>query len=246
MRLKDKRAVITGGGSGIGLSAAKLFVEEGAEVAIIGRNRVRLDEAARNVGMAATPIAADVSKPDEIAAALRAASRRFVKIDVLFLNAGVSEAPPIAELTEGAFDALIGTNLKGVVFAVRHALPLLSDGASIILTGSVAAQKGRPGDPLYAASKGAVRSFGRTLAMDHDLLRRRIRVNVITPGATATPMTVAATSDAEIRDAVAAMIPLHRRADPREIAEAVLFLASDAASYITGAEIAVDGGWSNA
>ncbi len=245
MRLKGKRAVITGGGSGIGLSAARLFVEQGAEVAIVGRSRARLVDAAKDLGSAAMPVVADVSKPDEMAAALRQVATRFAAIDILFLNAGVSATPPIRELTEPAFDALIGVNLKGVVFAVRHALPLLSDGASIILTGSVAAQKGRPGDPLYAASKGAVRSFGRALAMDDDILRRRIRVNVVTPGATATPMTAAATSDAEIRDAVAAMIPMRRWAEPEEIAETVAFLASDAASYITGTEITVDGGWIN-
>ncbi len=245
MRLKGKRAVITGGGSGIGLAAARLFVEEGATVAVLGRNQARLEEAARDLNGAAIPIAVDVSKPEEIAAAMSAIAARLGDIDVLFLNAGISETPPIGALTEPEFDALIGTNLKGVVFAVRYALPLLNVGASVILTGSVAAGKGRPGDPLYAASKGAVRSFGRTLAMDDEILSRRIRVNVVTPGATATPLTAAATSDAEIRDAVAAMIPMKRWAESREVAEAVVFLASDAASYITGTEIAVDGGWTN-
>jgi NAD(P)-dependent dehydrogenase (short-subunit alcohol dehydrogenase family) len=245
MRLKGKRAVITSGSSGIGLSTAKLFVDEGAEVAILGRNGARLDEAARTLGEAVVPVVTDVSRPDDVAAALRKAADCFGEIDILFLNAGVSEAPSIWALTEPEFDVLIGTNLKGVVFAVRHGLPLLSHGASIILTGSVAAQKGRPGDPLYAASKGAVRSFGRNLAMDDEVLARRIRVNVVTPGATATPMTAAATSDPEIRGAVAAMIPMRRWGEAREVAQAVLFLASDAASYITGSEITVDGGWAH-
>lgn len=246
MRLEGKTAVITGGSSGIGLAAAQLFVEAGAEVAIIGRGQARLDNAIRCLGDRARAYAADVARPDAVAATMYEIGRQFDRVDILFANAGVSETPALDKLTEADFDALVGINLKGVVFAVRHALPLLRDGASIILTGSVAAGKGRPGGPLYAASKGAVRAFGRTLAMDTDLLARRIRINVVTPGATATPLTAAATSDREICGTVAAMIPMGRWGKPREVAEAALFLASDAASYITGAEITVDGGWAHA
>jgi NAD(P)-dependent dehydrogenase (short-subunit alcohol dehydrogenase family) len=166
----------------------------------------------------------------------------FGGIDILFANAGVSDVPSFAETTEAVFDAFIAINVKGVFFTAMHALPWLRDGASIILTGSVAARKGRPGDPLYAASKGAVRSFGRTLAMSEDLLARRIRVNVLTPGATRTPLTAMATDDPEVCDYIASMVPMGRWGEAREIAQAVRFLASDASSYITGEEITVDGG----
>lgn len=163
-------------------------------------------------------------------------------LDVLVANAGVSGAPPIESTTEADYDALMDINVKGVVFSVVHALPLLRDRASIILTGSVAAGKGRPGDPLYVASKGAVCSFGRTLAMDEGILARHIRVNVLTLGATQTPLTQAATDDPVVKDYVAQMVPMGRWGDPREAAQAALFLASDASAYTTGAEITVDGG----
>lgn len=133
-------------------------------------------------------------------------------------------------------------NVKGVFFTVMHALPWLRDGVSVVLTGSVAARKGRPGDPLYATSKGAVRSFGRTLAMSEDILARRIRVNVVTPGATRTPLTAAATDDPSVRDYIASMVPMGQWGEAREIAQTVRFLASDASSYITGEAITVDGG----
>jgi NAD(P)-dependent dehydrogenase (short-subunit alcohol dehydrogenase family) len=242
MRLKGKTAVITGGSSGIGLATAELFVAEGATVAIIGRDREKLESAAQRLGAGAQGFAADVASPLALESAIRSAAQTLGGIDILFANAGVSETPPLAELTESDFDHLVGSNFKGVVFTVRYALPFLREGASVILTGSVAARKGRPGDPLYAASKGAVRSFGRSLAMDEEILARRIRVNVVTPGATATPLTRAATERPEYHDAVAAMVPMGRWGDPREIAEGVLFLASDAASYVTGAELTLDGG----
>jgi NAD(P)-dependent dehydrogenase (short-subunit alcohol dehydrogenase family) len=242
MRLKGKTAVITGGSSGIGLATAELFTAEGATVAIIGRDRLKLEDATRRLGAGAQGFVADVSALGSLEDAVRSAARTLGGIDILFANAGTSETPPLAELTESDFDLLIGSNFKGVVFTVRYALPFLREGASVILTGSVAARKGRPGDPLYAASKGAVRSFGRTLAMDEDLLAKRIRVNVITPGATATPLTKAATELPEYHDAVAAMVPMGRWGKPGEIAEGVLFLASDAASYVTGAELTLDGG----
>jgi NAD(P)-dependent dehydrogenase (short-subunit alcohol dehydrogenase family) len=246
MRLEGKCAVITGGSSGIGLATARLFIEEGAQVALLGRNQTRLDAAIEALGDHATAFVADVAAPDTVAAAMRKIGDRFPGIDILFANAGVAEMPALSELTENDFDALIGTNVKGVVFAARHALPLLCDGGSIVLTGSVAALKGRPGDPVYAASKGAVRAFGRSLAMDSDLLKRRIRVNVVTPGATATPLTEEATANSQVAAAIAAMVPMGRWGEAREVAEAVLFLASNAGSYITGAEITVDGGWANA
>ncbi|VVE41611.1 oxidoreductase, short chain dehydrogenase/reductase family [Pandoraea iniqua] len=240
--LAGKRAVITGGSSGIGLEAARLLVEQGARVLIMGRQRAKLDAALAKLGDGACGVQADVARPEEIAAAMHQVDRQFGGIDILFVNAGISEAPPVATATEAAFDAIMDINVRGVVFTVVHALPRLSVGASIVLTGSVAARKGRPGDPIYAASKGAVRSFGRTLAVDPDILARRIRVNVLTPGATATPLTAAATDDEEVRQYIADMVPMGRWGEAREVAQAVLFLASDASSYVTGAEITVDGG----
>ncbi|HEX4354459.1 MAG TPA: SDR family oxidoreductase [Polyangiales bacterium] len=238
MKLANKRAIVTGGSSGIGLETARLFLAEGAEVAILARDRARLEQAAVALGVGAVALQADVAKPSELACAIES----FGPFDVLFANAGVSETPPLLETTEADFDAFIAINLRGVFFSVVHARPRLRDGASIILTGSVAARKGRPGDPLYAASKGAVRSLGRTLGVMEEIVARRIRVNVLTPGATTTPLTAAATDDPAVRDYIAAMVPMGRWGTAREVAEAALFLASDASSYITGAEITVDGG----
>lgn len=245
MRLAGKKAVITGGSSGIGLETARLFAAEGAMVAIIGRDAVRLDQAITALGPNVFAVRADVAHPPELAAAMEQIGARLGAVDILFANAGVSDAPPVADLTEAAFDAFMAVNVKGTIFTVSSALPLLRNGASIILTGSVAARKGRPGDPLYAASKGAVRSFGRTLAMDEALLARRIRVNVLTPGATVTPLTAVATDDPKVANYIADMVPMARWGRPEEVAQAALFLASDASSYTTGAEIAVDGGLAN-
>lgn len=242
MQTTRKDAVVSGGGSGIGLEVARLLIEDGARVAIIGREQARLDAACAALGTNALAVRADVARPDELAAAMNRIAEQFDGIDVLFANAGVSEVPPFAETTEAAFDAFMDINVKGVFFTVMHALPSLRDGASVILTGSVAARKGRPGDPLYAASKGAVRSLGRTLAVSDAFLARRIRVNVVTPGATRTPLTAAATEDVDVRDYVAAMVPMGRWGEACEVAQAVRFLASDASSYITGEEITVDGG----
>jgi NAD(P)-dependent dehydrogenase (short-subunit alcohol dehydrogenase family) len=242
MNLQQKCAVVTGGSSGIGLAAARLLIEDGAKVAIIGRQQARLDEACASLGANAVAVAADVALPDVMAAAMRRIAEQFGGIDILFANAGVSETPPFAQTTEAEFDDFMDINVKGTFFTVVHALPYLRDGASVILTGSVAARKGRPGDPLYAASKGAVRSFGRTLAMSEEVLARRIRVNVLTPGATRTPLTEAATDDPEVRDYIAAMVPMGRWGEAREVAQAVRFLASDASSYMTGGELTVDGG----
>ncbi|WP_244923015.1 SDR family oxidoreductase [Paraburkholderia silvatlantica] len=233
---------MTGGSSGIGLEAARLFIEDGMRVAIIGREQARLDAACAVLGANALAVRADVARPDELAAAMKGIAEQFGGIDIVFANAGVSDVPPFADTTEAAFDAFMNINVKGVFFTVMHALPWLRDGASVILTGSVAARKGRPGDPLYAASKGAVRSLGRTLAVSEELLARRIRVNVVTPGATRTPLTAAATENLDVHDYVAAMVPMGRWGEAREIAQAVRFLASDASSYITGEEITVDGG----
>jgi NAD(P)-dependent dehydrogenase (short-subunit alcohol dehydrogenase family) len=242
MRLIGKKAVATGGSSGIGLESARLFINEGADVVIIARNQARLDAAVAELGPKANGIVGDIAQPAALAVAMKDASDRLGGIDILFANAGVSETPPFAETSETAFDAFMDTNVKGTIFSVIHAMPALRDGAAIVLTGSVAGRKGWPADPLYAASKGAIRSFGRALAVNEDVVARRIRVNVVSPGATETPLTQAATANPDVHRFVADRVPMKRWGQAREVAEAVLFLASDASSYITGSEITVDGG----
>jgi NAD(P)-dependent dehydrogenase (short-subunit alcohol dehydrogenase family) len=246
LKLKGKTAFITGGGSGIGLETARLFVGEGASVMIVGRDADKIARAAAELGGDAIGAVADVTRPDALAAAMSGAEKRLGRIDILFANAGISETPPFRETTEESYDAIMDINVKGLVFTVVKALPLLQDGASIVLTGSVAARKGWPGDPIYAASKGAVRSFGRTLAVEEEILSRKIRVNVVTPGATRTPLTRAATDDPAVSRHVSDLVPMKRWGEAREVAEVVLFLASDASSYVTGAETTVDGGLAHA
>lgn len=243
MRLAGKTAVVTGGSSGIGLASARLFIEEGAKVVILARTPARLDDAVAELGPNASGLPVDTSKTEPLAAAMKLAAERLGGgIDILFVNAASADAPPITDVTESAFDAFMDINLKGYVFSVVYALPALRDGATIVLTGSVAARRGWPGDPLYAASKGAIRSLGRALAVNDEFVARRIRVNVVTPGATITPLTEPATSNPDAFQMVADMVPMRRWGEASEVAEAVLFLASDASSYITGAEITVDGG----
>ncbi|WP_394781729.1 SDR family NAD(P)-dependent oxidoreductase [Undibacterium sp.] len=241
-KLDGKVAVISGGSSGIGLATARLFREHGATVVIAGRDQSRLDGARASLGSDVLAVRADVSQPAQVKELMQIAGAAYGSIDILFANAGISECPDILETDEAFFDQLVGINVKGVFFSFIHALPLLSEGASVIFTSSVAQQKGRPGDALYAASKAAVRSLARTLAADERVLARKIRINVVSPGAVRTPLTAAATSNPEASAWVAAQVPMGRWGEPEEIARSVLFLASDDASYMTGSEIAVDGG----
>lgn len=242
MRLEGKYALITGGTSGIGLEAARAFIREGARVAVLGRNQDRLNKALASLSPMARGFAADVASPDALGREINAAANWLGGIDVLFANAGISEAPDLSNLTTAAYDTIMDINVKGVVFTVAQALPLLRSGASILLTGSVAARKGRPGDAIYAASKGAVRSFGRTLAMQQDVLARGIRVNVLTPGAIETPLTREATRNPEVNQYISDMVPMGRWGHASEVAHAAVFLASDESSYMTGGELTVDGG----
>jgi NAD(P)-dependent dehydrogenase (short-subunit alcohol dehydrogenase family) len=244
-RLTDKVAVITGGSSGIGLATARLFQAEGARVLIVGRDPAALERARAELGGDTRAVQADVSTLAGIDAVVAEAREAFGRIDVLFANAGMSECPPLEDTDEAFFDRIMDLNVKGVFFAFTRALPLLANGASAIFTSSVAHDRGRPGDPLYAASKAAVRSLARTLAADAQVLARGIRVNVVSPGAIQTPLTahadepeLAAQVDAYITEAV----PMKRWGRPEEVARAVLFLASAESSYLTGGEIAVDGG----
>ncbi|WP_133650395.1 SDR family NAD(P)-dependent oxidoreductase [Paraburkholderia flava] len=241
-RLDGKVAVITGGSSGIGLATAQLFRRHGARVVLAGRNEGALHAAQRAVGGDTLAVRADVSRVADLRMLMETTANAFGKIDVLFANAGLSECPDVLDTDESFFDHLMAVNVKGVFYAFTQAFEHLADGASVVFTSSVAQQRGRPGDALYAASKAAVRSLARTLAADERVLARRVRINAVSPGAIRTPLTRAATDDADVRAWVEAQVPMGRWGEADEVARAVLFLASDDASYLTGGEIAVDGG----
>jgi NAD(P)-dependent dehydrogenase (short-subunit alcohol dehydrogenase family) len=236
-KLQGKVAVITGGTTGIGLATARLFVKEGAHVFIIGRRQKELDEAVKAIGSNVTGIQGDIAKLsdlDRLYEAVKANGR----LDIVFANAGVAEFSPLGEITEEHFDKLFDINVKGTLFTVQKALPLLNDGGSIILNGSVASVKGTPAFGVYGATKAALRSFVRTWTSD--LKARHIRSNVISPGPTDTPAIDGQPEDAIAR--IVSTIPMGRMGEPDEIAKAVLFLASDDASFVTGIELFIDGG----
>ena len=242
--LEGKVAVITGGSSGIGLATAKLFQQAGARVAISGRNQQALDAAAKELGNGLLAVRADASKLQDAQALFAAVAAKLGRIDVLFANAGIAKFAPVQEVTEAFYDEIFGINVKGVFFTLQQALPFLNDKASIILNTSVVNQTGMPTTSVYAASKAAVRSLARTLASE--LAARGIRVNVVSPGPIETPIFGKMGLPKEAVDAfaanVVAQIPLRRFGRPEEVAQTALFLASDAASYITGVEVNVDGG----
>lgn len=244
MKLKEKLALITGGSSGIGLATARLFLSEGASVAIVGRNQAALEKARKDLGHGVLSFQADVSKPEDIKRVMAQLAEKWGRLNLLFANAGISECPPLQETSEAFFDELMGINVKGVFFTFKEALPLFSEAASAIFTSSVAHSKGRPGDPLYSASKAAVRSLARTLAADEQVLAKKIRVNVVSPGAILTPLTRQETPEmkAAVDEYIESSVPMKRWGSPQEVAKAVLFLASEDSSYLTGGEIAVDGG----
>jgi hypothetical protein len=244
-KLEGKVAVVTGGTSGIGLATARRFAAEGAQVFITGRREAELAAAVAAIGPNATGVQADsaiMADLDRLYARVKAEAGR---IDVLFANAGGGSFLPLGSITEAQFDDTFGRNVKGVLFTVQKALPLLVDGASVILTGSTAASGGTPAFSVYAASKAAVRAFARNWILD--LKERRIRVNVLSPGPTRTPGLVGlAGPDAAQQEALlsqfAAALPIGRVGEPEEVAQAALFLASEDASFVTGAELFVDGG----
>jgi NAD(P)-dependent dehydrogenase (short-subunit alcohol dehydrogenase family) len=245
--LDGKTAVITGGTSGIGLATAARFVDEGARVFITGRRQAQLDEALGQLGERANGVRGDVGATadlDRLYAAVAEAGRG---LDIVVANAGVTAVARIGDITEDHLDTLLSTNIKGVVFTVQRALPLLNDGASIMITGSTTADRGREGLGVYAATKAAVRSFARTWA--NELKGRGIRVNVIVAGSTATPgsdnlagQTSPDESITQFRADRIAGIPLGRFGEPDEIANVALFLASDLASFTTGSTVTADGG----
>jgi NAD(P)-dependent dehydrogenase (short-subunit alcohol dehydrogenase family) len=243
-KLAGKIAVITGGNSGMGLATAKRFVEEGAHVVITGRREKDLAEAAAFIGRNVTMVAGDVSNIEDLDRLYAVVKEKHGHIDILFANAGGGTVAPLATATEAHFDKIFGVNVKGLFFTVQKALPLFKDGGSIILTSSNANVLGVPAFTAYAASKAAVRSFARGWTME--LKDRKIRVNSMSPGPIETPALEKAGLTVEQAEQAAAQfasqVPLGRRGKPEEIAAVVVFLASDESSYITGVDLAVDGG----
>jgi NAD(P)-dependent dehydrogenase (short-subunit alcohol dehydrogenase family) len=218
---------------------------EGANVVIVGRKADKLTMAAQEIGSDILTIGADVATIEGIETVIRSVKEKYGVIDVLFANAGMSDSPEVFETDEAAYKLSMDTNVKSVFFLFTKSFPLLAEKASVIFTSSMAHLKGRPGDPLYAATKAAVRSLGRTFAMNEEVLGKKIRVNVVSPGAVQTPLTKQENDEMQqaIDDYITAAVPVGRWGLPEEIAKAVLFLACDDSSYITGADIQVDGGW---
>jgi NAD(P)-dependent dehydrogenase (short-subunit alcohol dehydrogenase family) len=238
-KLEGKVAVVTGGSAGIGLATAKLFAEQGAQVFITGRRQPELDAAAKEIGHKAVAVKADVSSIADLVHLFDTVKAAKGRLDVLFANAGVYEFTPFGTITEEGYDKMFDINVKGTLFTVQQALPLISDGGSVILTGSVAGSKGFEASTVYSATKAAIRSFARSLTMD--LKPRKIRVNLVSPGPIQTPGLDVYASD-DVKNLLKAGVPLDRLGTPDEIARAVLFLASDDSSYVAGIELFVDGG----
>jgi NAD(P)-dependent dehydrogenase (short-subunit alcohol dehydrogenase family) len=243
-KLEGKVAVITGGNSGIGLATAKRFVAEGAYVFITGRRQAELDSAVKQIGENVTAVQGDVAKLDDLDRLYATVKARKGRIDILFANAGTAELVPLGSITEEHFDRTFNTNVKGLLFTVQKALPLIPDGASIILNASIVASTGNPAFSVYSATKAAVRSFARTWILD--LKERKIRVNAISPGPINTPgldgLGQTAGVGDQLKESLLASVPMGRIGTPDEIAKAVVFLASDDSSFVTGTELFVDGG----
>jgi NAD(P)-dependent dehydrogenase (short-subunit alcohol dehydrogenase family) len=245
LRLDGKVAVITGGSSGLGLATARRFVEEGSFVFITGRRQKELDEAVGSIGRNIRAVQGDMAVLDDIRRLYATVQKEKGKIDIVFANAGTGAFAPLGQITEQHFDAQFDINVKGLLFTVQEALPLLRDGGAVVLNASVVSVTGSAAMSVYSASKAAVRSFARTWSVD--LKDRRIRVNAISPGLVPTPgyNTSLGMSSEQVEQYVATAIPsipLGRAGTPDEIAKAVVFLASDDSSYVTGIELFVDGG----
>jgi NAD(P)-dependent dehydrogenase (short-subunit alcohol dehydrogenase family) len=244
-KLDGKIALVTGGNSGIGLATAKAFVEEGAYVFITARREPELEAVVKDIGRNVTGVAGDVSKVADLDRVFDQIKREKGRLDIVFANAGVAKYAPLGSITEELYDEIFDINVKGMIFTVQKALPLLPDGAAIILTSSIVGSKGLAANSIYAATKAVARSFARTWTTD--LKSRRIRVNAVSPGTIDTPglnaLLASGPAGDERRKMIATVTPLGRLGTPEEIAKAVVFLASDDASYITGAELFVDGGF---
>ncbi len=244
-RLENKIAVVTGATSGIGLSTAKLFAAEGARVYITGRRKDALDKAVAEIGHGAVGMQADSSSNADLDQLFAQVKSEQGHLDALVVNAGGGSMLPLGQITEEQVDDTFGRNVKAVIFTVQKALPLLGKGSSVVLTGSTAGTEGTAAFSVYSASKAAVRNLARSWALD--LKGTGIRVNVVSPGATRTPGLVELAGDDKeqqqgLIDYLASRIPLGRVGDPEEIAKATLFLASDDASFVNGAELFADGG----
>jgi NAD(P)-dependent dehydrogenase (short-subunit alcohol dehydrogenase family) len=243
-KLDGKIALITGGNSGIGLATAKRFVDEGAYVFITGRRDAEL-AAAKEIGRNVTGVQGDVANLGDIDRLFAQIKREKGKLDIVFANAGIAKIAPFGQITEEHYDSIFGVNVKGLLFTVQKALPLMPEGASIILNASIVASKGLSANSVYSATKAAVRSFARTWTTD--LKDRRIRVNAVSPGPIDTPglneLAASRGSAAQQFKLLSSAVPLGRLGTPDEIAKAVLFLASDDSSYVTGTELFVDGGF---
>jgi len=243
-KLEGKVALVTGGNSGIGLATAKAFVSEGAFVFITGRREAELAAAVQEIGGHVAAVQGDVSNRGDLDRLFEQIKREKGRLDIVFANAGVAKYAPLGDITDEFYDAIFDVNVKGVLFTVQKALPLMPDGASIILNASIVASKGFSANSVYSATKAAVRSFARTWTTD--LKARRIRVNAVSPGSIDTPglndLLASSETGQQRAKMIASAVPLGRFGAPSEIAKAVVFLASDDSSYITGAELFVDGG----
>jgi NAD(P)-dependent dehydrogenase (short-subunit alcohol dehydrogenase family) len=243
-RFQGKVAVVTGGNSGIGLGVAKAYAQEGAQVAITGRNGKTLEAAAKEIGDGTLAIQADVRKVPEIEAAMKKINERFGRIDALFVNAGVAKLVPLEKVTEELFDETVAINMKGVFFTVQKAIPLMSKGSAIVLNASINAHLGMPGTTVYGASKAAVISMAKTLSAD--LLEKGIRVNAISPGPITSELLardgVTQEKLQETKDWIQSQVPIKRFGTPEEIAGGVLFLTAPESAFILGAELIIDGG----
>ncbi len=245
-KLSGQIALVTGGSAGIGLAVAQRFVAEGAFVFITGRRKTELDRAVQQIGAGAAAIQCDVADPADLERVYAAIDRQKGRLDILFANAGGGQFVPLEAVTEEHFDTTFNTNVKGTLFTVQKALPLISDGGSIILTASNTSAMGTPAFSVYSASKAAIRSFARCWAME--LKHRAIRVNALSPGPTRTPglegLARTEQQAAQMQASLIDAIPLGRLGDPDEIAGAAVFLASSDSSFVTGIELFVDGGMS--
>ena len=244
-KLEGKIALITGGSSGIGLATAKEFVSEGAYVFMTGRRESELNAAVKEIGSNVTAVQGDVSKLDDLDRLFAQIKQEKGKLDIVFANAGIAKYAPLGQTSEELFDSIFDINVKGTFFTVQKALPLLSDGAAIIVTSSVVGSKGLSSNSVYSATKAALRSFARTWTTD--LKPRRIRVNAVSPGTIDTPglndLLASTEAGQERVKMISNAVPLGRFGRPEEIAKAVVFLASDDSSYVAGAELFVDGGF---
>ena len=243
-RFKDRVAVVTGGNSGIGLATARAFVHEGARVAITGRSASTLKAAQKELGPEALVIQADMSRLPEIDSAMKQIRSKFDRIDALFVNAGIGRFIPFEEVTEAFFDETMATNLKGAYFTIQKAVPLLARGSAVVLNASISGHLGMAGSSVYGASKAALLNLAQTISTD--LLDRGVRVNVVSPGPVTTPildrMGLPEAETRQLKENIAAQVPLKRFGEPEEIAAAVLYLSSPESAFVVGTELVVDGG----